>query len=230
MGRSKQQFGVFMIKNIKVITVGLMLLLSSLHADTLFFGMNDTFSGTSPSGSTPWITASFNQINSNTVSLTMSVANLVNSEFVTEWDFNLNPNKNPVSLSFARTDATTVGSSVATGTNAFKADGDGFYDISFTFPTANSNRFSAGTGPVSYNISSTNPLSAADFNFLSAPGGGAGPFLSAAHIQGIGADSLSGWIDPTVAVPEPYTYLVLASFLLLALSLYRIRDRVSNCS
>jgi hypothetical protein len=47
---------------------------------------------------------------------------------------------------------------------------------------------------------------AESFNFLSAPDGGSGPFLTAAHVQGIGPrGDDSGW----VTVPEP-TGLALA--------------------
>jgi hypothetical protein len=49
-------------------------------------------------------------------------------------------------------------------------------------------------------------LDAYDFNFLSDPAGGAGPFPTAAHVQNTGPDGTgSGW----VSVPEPATMLLL---------------------
>jgi uncharacterized protein (TIGR03382 family) len=60
-------------------------------------------------------------------------------------------------------------------------------------------------------------LVATDFQFLSAPAGGHGPFYVAAHVQGIGAEGDdSGW----VTTPEPTTFTLAA---LAALALLRRR-------
>lgn len=93
------------------------------------------------------------------------------------------------------------------GVNAFKADGDGKFDIQLVFATSggaapSADRFEGGES-VSYAVTGIPALTAQSFNALSAPGGGQGAYVMAAHVQGIGADgSLSGWVAPA-PLPEP---------------------------
>lgn len=99
--------------------------------------------------------------------------------------------------------------SIGTGVDAFKADGDGWFDILFDFPPppgSQNARFTAGETVV-YDITYTGPIDVNSFDFSSAPGGGNGTFLSAAHVQQTGGGSGSGWIG--AAVPEPATALLL---------------------
>jgi hypothetical protein len=56
-------------------------------------------------------------------------------------------------------------------------------------------------------LSSGGTLTAASFDFLSTPAGGHGPYLTAAHVQSIGAGEDSGW----VTAPEPATLGILAT-------------------
>ena len=100
------------------------------------------------------------------------------------------------------------------GTDSFKAGGDGKYDLLFDFSTIAGSTFGSGES-VTFQISGIAGLTANDFAFLSAPSGGFGPFYAAAHVQGIGPDSLSGWIDPSlgaqiIPVPEPSSAAILA--------------------
>jgi len=98
------------------------------------------------------------------------------------------------------------------GLNAFKADGDGKYDILFQFAQTPANSFTSGEH-LTYLISGIGGMTASDFVYLSMPAGGHGPFFSAIHMQGIGSTgvtdtgSLSGWVSPSdvtiVPVPEP---------------------------
>jgi hypothetical protein len=96
-----------------------------------------------------------------------------------------------------------------TGLTGYKAGGDGYYDIVIVFPTSRLKRFSAGE-TVIVDFLATG-LTEDYFRSLSSPGGDsqAGPFLSAAHVQGIG--EYSGWVAPSSPVPEPSTLLLLAS-------------------
>ena len=87
------------------------------------------------------------------------------------------------------------------------ADGDGNFDIMFSFPTTasggGSQRFTDNEVVV-YDITYTSAIDANSFNFFSDVGGGQGIYLSAAHAQnttGAGSGG-SGWIG---AVPEPGT-------------------------
>jgi hypothetical protein len=142
--------------------------------------------------------------------MTLSTSGLTGNEFVTEWDFNttvaiggyssspLNT-INPVSIAYSSTDA-------------FKADGDGYFDLQFNFATKESDRLTSGLTSV-FTLSGTG-LTAESFNALSAPGpgGSPGPFLSAAHVQGIGINAnFSGWVAPVTQItptPEPATMLL----------------------
>jgi hypothetical protein len=178
------------------------------------FELDIEFSGATPpaSATTPWIVATFEDIGGGVVRLTMSAPNLTGTERVGEWDFNLDPTLNPNSLLFDRRDDldgnTVVVDDINTGVNAFKADGDGFFDIQFLFDAQSPGSFQDGE-QVIFDISGIAGLDCLDFNFDSfSDNGGHGPFKSAAHVQSIGPSGAnSGWIAPsgntTTAVPVP---------------------------
>jgi len=168
--------------------------------------------GTPPVGSAPWLTATFDDGNSSgLVTMTLVATNLTGNEFVSVWDFNLDPNLEPTDLIFSA--PAKVGSfadpKISLGENEFKADGDGHFDILVGFVTSDGlpDRFSAGDS-VSYTITGIQDLTANSFNFMSAPdGAGTGLYPTAAHVQatGGGGDSTSGW----VSVPEPVSLSLL---------------------
>ena len=97
---------------------------------------------------------------------------------------------------------------ISKGQDAFKADGDGFYDIKFSFSQPPVSAFSSGDY-VTYLISGVTGLASSDFTGVSAHGGGAGQWYAAAHVQGINATgdndcgSMSGWVNPNEAVIQP---------------------------
>src|SRR5262245_48838366 len=181
-------------------------------APDYMYQFNDAFSGAVPASPIkPWIDATFQTVTPGTVRLTVTNLTLTGLENVDQLYFNLNPNLQPSKLTFK-----LVGESgafntpkVSTGVNKFQADGDGKYDILFSFNnggTAN-NRFTAHES-MTYYISGIPTLTAADFAYLSAPAGGAGPFFAAAHVQRIGLTaSKSGWLSATdqtpLLIPEP---------------------------
>jgi hypothetical protein len=111
--------------------------------------------------------------------------------------------------------------------NDFKADGDGYFDIRMEFESSNgsaeADRFgvdSDGT-PEKIYYELTHPniwLTLAMFMEWSAPGGGAGPYMAAMHLQSSQA-ALGGWVShddegtpgyPEI-VPEPATLVLLLS-------------------
>jgi hypothetical protein len=191
---------------------------------TLTLGLDFEFSaGTPPAGTAPWITATFDDSfgGPNTVRLFLTAPNLVGTENVKEWNFNFDPSLDPTLLSFSVVGVPgSVPNAINTGVDAFQADGDGMYDIQFDFPPPPGSfaaRFTTGETVV-YDLTYISPISASSFNFFSTPGGGQGTFLSAAHIQMIGAGSDSGWIG---VVPEPST----ASLFALGLAALALRRR-----
>lgn len=178
-----------------------------------FYHFSNVFSGTSPSDPAPWIDAFFHDVSPGTVDLTITASGLATGEFMSGIYINLNPNDAPTSLSFTK--LSTTGSfslpTISEGVDSFKADGDGKYDVLFSFGTANSTTFSAGDS-ITYKITGVTGLTAMDFDYLSLPAGGHGPFLSAAHIQGICTADGSAWVSPTglTPVPEPTPAVLLS--------------------
>ncbi len=169
-------------------------------ADTVTYDFNIEFSGaTAPSGTPPWLRAIFDDADSSgSVALTMQVLNITDVlAKVTEWDFNLIDESIP--LTFAHVSGAVA--TVSTGINAFKADGDGWFDIKFAFPNtpASATLGNQGFSSSAYTITGAG-INAHSFVALSAPGGGSspGPFFSAAHVQGLGAGGgYSGWVAPS---------------------------------
>jgi hypothetical protein len=194
----------------------------------LIFELDQEFSGaTPPAGPAPWLTAVVQNSGTDTVTLTLT-SNLIDDEFVSEWNFNFDPTGDLDGLNFVQGSGPTA--VVTTGLDAFQADGDGQYDINFVFPQAPpAVRFGAGATAV-FTITGLG-ITESSFDFLSAPAGGHGPFKSAAHVQGIApTGSNSGWVAPDgnipLAVPEPAT--ILSALMLLPLGLLAVRRRASG--
>ncbi|HLE55867.1 MAG TPA: PEP-CTERM sorting domain-containing protein [Rhodothermia bacterium] len=180
-------------------------------AAVISFDLDIEFSGaTPPAGTAPWLRISFDDFGgSGSVQVTMEAIGLTGDEFVSGWYFNFDPTLNAAAHLPTPVANPNVGwDSISAGNNAFKADGDGFYDFLVSFADAPvSDRFQGGESLV-LNITGVG-LTASSFDYLSAPAGGHGPFHTAAHVQGIGTGGqLSGWIANSVGsrdVPEPTT-------------------------
>ena len=186
--------------------LALVTLTGSVQASTLTFDLSYEFSGgTPPAGAAPWLRAHFDDGGSpGSVMMTLSTPNLTGVEFVSKWYFNLDPVMDPTALVFLG--PAKVGSftnpTISTAVDAFKADGDGKYDVKLDFAVNDGapTRFGVGDS-VKYLVLGAG-LTASSFDYLSAPAGGHGPFEVAAHVQGIGpCGADSGW----VTVPEPAT-------------------------
>lgn len=164
-----------------------------------------TFSGTGATSGSP--IAQFTDSGTDTVTLLLTNAiTSPTSAFISEWDFNFNPTRDlstsPLTINHS---AGLTANSVSQGLNAFKADGDGNYDISFVFPVSNSDPTRFLPGQTSTYIITGTGISASNFNFGSV-GGALGTFLSAAHLQDTTTSDgslSSGWVGARVPEPSP---------------------------
>ncbi|MCC6124738.1 MAG: hypothetical protein IT426_07245 [Pirellulales bacterium] len=179
-----------------------------VRAGIITMDLNHTFSGTGPASAIPpWLTAQFDDHGSSgAVTITLSAANLTGTEFVSGWYLNLDPALDPAQLVFSA--PVKIGAFddpvIGTGVNAYKADGDGYFDLLFGFAAYDGAPTRFGVGD-SYQItvSGIPTLTADAFAYRSHPA--ASGYYSAAHVQAIAPGSLSGWIAATSAnpVPEP---------------------------
>ena len=188
--------------------LGIMIFVLPVQATALTFSLDTSFPESNkpdPDGSAPWLTAVFEDYDTDKVLLTLT-ASLTDPNKVGLWYFNLDPVLDPSLLSFAVNGGHTAPlAAISTGVNDQKADGGGYYDIEFNFPTSASNPFD-GIDSIKYLISSSEAIVADSFDFMSIPSGGNGTWYTAAHIQSITDDEGSTWIG---AVPEPSTMLLL---------------------
>jgi len=162
-------------------------------------GLDREYSGaTAPVGTAPWLTATITDVAPNTVRISLAATHLTGSEFVSEWDFNVAGALGAAGLSLsASSDADIASTGISLGSDAYKADGDGYFDLSFTWGNG---QFT--TGDSAWFEFTRSGLTADDFNELSL-GSGNSPdgLITAAHVQAIGpSNSQSGWITGT-----PYT-------------------------
>lgn len=168
-----------------------------------------------PDGSGPWLTAVFDDNDTaGSVTLTLTVAGDVGGAEVTAVYLNLDPFVEVTSLSITPAGGDgPAANDIFKGTDAFKADADGWYDILFDLPPPGGDTFEAGETLV-YNITGFPLLVADSFNYLSTPDpvDPNGPFLGAAKFQSTGLNGeQSDWVG---VVPVPAAAWLFGSGLL----------------
>ena len=175
----------------------------------LVLNLNTEFSGAQdPTGAGPWIRATFSD-DGGDVLLRLESLLQDSGEFVSSWGFNFDP-----SVSFTAADLTITQESGGPGAvfieqcvDCWKADGDGKYDIRFDWDNSGGASVFDQNADVTYRISGPSALTFSDFDYLSLPVGGNGPFVTAAHVQGIPGGG-SAWITGTTVVPAPGAFLL----------------------
>jgi hypothetical protein len=168
-------------------------------ADQLVLDYAHIYSGDgTPSAGSPFARATFSSAAPGSVTLHLQGL-VASAEFISDFYFNIDPTVNLRQLNIAFAGgAAPVRNGINKGTDAYKAGGGGKYDINISFPTNNS-RFSPrlnGLDEAWFTFTSPQAITAASFDFLSAPHGGFGPYLTAAHFQGLGrAGNQSAWVS-----------------------------------
>jgi hypothetical protein len=206
-------------------------LVSVSKAATLDLGHIFSDTPVAPDLSGPWLTVATTNLGSNQIQVDLSANRLSDPEYVSEWYLNLDPALNPGDLSISaslQSGAFNVpaAASLLLGANAYKADGDGHYDIKVIFDSSDGmgTRFTDGdTLRLTLTYGGAGSFNESSLIFPSSPDGGAGPFLAAAHINSTGLDDAgSVWV---AAVPEPSVAmnLLLAGGALLAIRRRRTR-------
>jgi len=181
---------------IRVLAVaGVLAFAASARAD-FSVGLDREFSGaTAPEGATPWLTATITDVATDTVRITLDATHLTDAEFVSIWDFNVAGAAGATGLSLNNySDSDIASTTISFGSDAYKADGDGYFDLSFSWGNG---QFTAGDS--AWFEFTRSGLTADDFNDLSL-GSGNSPdgLVTAAHVQAIGpSNSQSGWITGT---------------------------------
>ena len=113
------------------------------------------------------------------------------------------------------------------GLDAFKADGDGLYDILIDFSSVSGDRLEPGE-VITFDITSTTVGFTSDsFLVFSAPAGGHGPFRVAAHVQSL-PNGESDFITET-EIPEPTSMLLLGTGLASLAAGLRRRFKSKEC-
>ena len=190
------------------------LLASPAAADTLTYYFDTPFdSKPLADGSPPWLTAVFDdQGTPGTVVMTLT-ANLVDDNFISGLYFNLDSAITLSSFTYLTVQSAPAPSINWPGFDTYKADGDGYYDLLFAFPTAGADRFD-GADTWVVTIAGAD-LVASSFNLPSVDG--KDNWYAAAHVQSISAPEGSTWIAGTYGgteVPVPGAVWLLGSGLI----------------
>jgi hypothetical protein len=193
----------------------------SLAQGDLLFELNLVYVGSAtPQGTPPWLTATFQNLGTNSVQLTMNYSGVTSgsTEYVSSWFFNFNPDLDLFAL-VIDSQPGTVEAIPSYGPDGETAGDNLKFDIKFSFSDT---AFTAGNTSVIL-ISSTDLIDASSFDFLSTNNNNpvSTNYYSAANILGI-AGGLNSWVAAATAqtpspgpspgpspVPEPATMILL---------------------
>ncbi len=180
----------------------------------MLYELDTVTSGTSPAGTSPWITATFSDAGSGKVNLDLSSANLSGAGYISLWYFNFDPVENINDLVFTRTDAGSITTpTISTSTDGYTLTGTGYFDIEFNFSTD----FKGGN-TMTYEISSLVSLTPSMFYFTDTTGN----LQTEAEIQKIQGNN-SGTIG--APAPEPKTYLMMATMIAFLMFIRHLKEK-----
>jgi hypothetical protein len=162
--------------------------------------------------------ASFACLSDTSVQLTLQGLPDLGSGKITSFYFNFQPGT-AADLTFVRTSGVAQ-SAIHLGLNAYKADGDGSYDIKIDFPESGAVLTSGSKAVFDIHRTTGGSLSINDFNDVSVAADGktpslnpyGAPYVLAAHVQAI-TNGGSDWVNlgtpqPQAQVPEPTTVII----------------------
>lgn len=202
-----------------------MLMFAPPSEGAVVLGLTYSNSTPTPGGTSPWITATFSDVAANTVRLTLDPSNLVNSEAITSFYFNVAPSfAGPFTFDFVTPDNPNSGAfSVSYALDDKGSALKGFdFELDLPPPFPGGANWITSSETVVLDIIAPG-LTAEAFNEANAKG-----YFAAAHIQRISPGDDSAWIAaPTGSVssiPEPGSSLAIALLLSTGLSV-RLRRR-----
>jgi MYXO-CTERM domain-containing protein len=197
------------------VAIALSVLVGTAQADSITFAMANPFSGPGTPSGVPTVTIDDGG-GTGSVTFTFDMTNLGPSdEFISQWFFNTAIDLSATGSFSAFTNIVGTTTDPTAGVQrtfdttlaAFKADGDGFYDWVFDFPTAGNDAGRFEDGDKFSFVYTAGGITAQTFNVLGldGPGSTAGPFKSAIHLQGTTTGSvwLSEGTPDTGTIPEP---------------------------
>jgi len=193
-----------------VFSLGVLILGGTARADTIVFQDYTKFAGTPE---LPTFSATIEDTTTG-VTITMDHPVSTDSDIVFSWFFNIVP---PIPAGLSASSFAFVSGVEATGQNPTpgihvgediqQADGDGKFDIVFTWPNSGTGEFLEGLNSI-YTVTG---IQAADFLALSTTVGGQhGPYYSAVE-QSAWWGQGTNPTPPTPPIPEPSTLILLGS-------------------
>jgi hypothetical protein len=187
------------------------------RADSLYFLPANTFSGTAPGGT---LSVDFEPGPSTNQLIMTIVSNLATGENLDPHAavyLNINPARSSYLGNLTFTLQSNIGfsqaSTVNQGEDNFKADGDGFYDLTMTYSPGTKAFLKGQSQTYLISAPSGDSLSTTDFTqYMSTSGGGEGTWLAAVHVQNTpDGGSGSAWVG--AVTPEPSSFVIAFSSL-----------------
>jgi len=209
------QIASFRSSVLAAVVLAVITTMSVARAEVVSFGFNIVINGDTPSGTRPWLIATFEDITAGDVRMTLT-NNMSASVFVDSLVFN-SILSGPLNFS-NNTPGTSTASITKSATQTLDGGANikaGLFNIAFQYPVSNAGGFRFSGGEVSqWEITGTG-LTASNFLKVSLANANmfGGPYYMAAHVQGIpalGGGTTGGSIGAEPRLP-PAAFAAFAS-------------------